>query len=162
MIKQNDKKCKKIIQEIGCFFRCCGLIAEFRTGRSLTAKQINDTWKWAKDTKRINDNDDVVDSASIATRFLRVLGDDGRFVEVGQFTNGRTSYYPAYKFTELARIDALIQKIKQNGPNKTHYRVIDRFANLLEDPHEPPINATGVYYSILYAYVEGKKNEKIN
>lgn len=155
MVKQNDKKCLEVIQKIGCFFRSCGNIAEIKTGRNLTAKQINDCWKWAKNTKRINDDDDVVDSASIATRFLRVLGDDGKFVEVGTFKQGVTSFYPAYKFTELARIDALIQKISQNGPSKTHFRVVDNFGNVLEDPHEPAIKPTGIYYSILYAYIPG-------
>lgn len=156
-IKQNDPTCLPDIQRIGCFFRSCGLIAEYKTGRSLSAYAINETWQWAKSTRRVDDQGCVKDSASIATRFLRILGDTGRFVEVGTFSTGETRYYPAVS-SIYRRIDAIIQKIKQGGPSVTHFRVVDKTGKLIEDPHNPPIHVLGVYYSILYAYVPGGTN----
>lgn len=155
MIKQNDLRCLPVIRDIGCFLTCCGYIAEKRpeTRKRLKATDLNETWKWAKETKRIDDEDNIKDSASIATRFLRLLGDSkGRFIEVGLFKDGITQYYPAYKGTPLARIDALIQKIEQNGPSKYHFRVVNKKGCLIEDPHEPEIGVQKVCYSILYAY----------
>lgn len=151
-VKQNDPLCLKRIQEVGCFFRSCGLLAEYKTGKSLTAPQINATWDWAKATKRIDENDCMKDSASVATRFLRILGDNGRFIEVGLFKDGEMQYYPAFKGSSLARADALIQKVKTNGPEGTHFKVVDKLGKTIEDPHEPAIKGTGVLYSILYAY----------
>lgn len=40
-IKQNDSRCMKVMQDIGCFVRSCGLVAEIRTGKSLTVEQVN-------------------------------------------------------------------------------------------------------------------------
>lgn len=153
-IKQNDSRLKEPIPDIGCFFRSCGLIAEMKVKKALTDEQINELWDWAKGTGRINENDDVRDSASIATRALRVLGDKGRFIEVGLFKDGITQFYPAYKNTDYARIDALIQKIKSNGRIGTHFRVVGKSGTVLEDPHEPPIKEYGIFYSILYCYCE--------
>lgn len=152
-IKQNDVGVKNPIPELGCFFRCCGLIAEYKTGKSLTVEQINQTWDWAKATVRIDDKDNIRDSASIATRFLRLLGDNGRFIEVGLFKDGVSQYYPAFKNTELSRADALIQKVKTNGKYGTHFRVVGKTGVVVEDPHEPAINSKEIFYSILYAYV---------
>lgn len=156
-IKQNDSLLLPEIQKIGCFFRSCGLIAEYRTGNYLTHKQLNDGWKWAKSKGYINGNDDVINSAQIATYFLRELKDSGRFVEIGVFSNGKKTIYSGVKNTSYEHIDALIQKIKQNGPSKYHFRVVDKYGELIEDPHAPAITARGIFYSILYAYVEGKK-----
>ena len=151
-IKQNDAECLPDIQRIGCFFRSCGLIAEYKTGKALTAPQINATWTWAKKTKRIDENNCVKDSASIATRFLRELGDNGKFYEVGLFKDGSTTFYPSVKGTEFARIDSLIQKVETSGPEGTHFRVVDKLGKLIEDPHEPEINYKKIMYSILYCY----------
>lgn len=152
-IKQNDFRCLPEIRDIGCFFRSCGLIAEYKTYKYLTVKQINDSWLWAKENKYIDEENCVVKSAPIANHFLEILGDKGRFIEVGTFKNGITEFYPAYKGTELARIDALIQKIKTNGPEGTHFRPVDKKGICIEDPHEPPIKACAFIYSILYAYI---------
>lgn len=154
-IKQNDIRCKHPIPEIGCFFRSCGLIAEYKTCKELSASHINDTWDWAKDTKRIDSKDDIKDSASIATRFLRCLGDKGRFIEVGLFRDGASQYYPAFRGTPLARCDALIQKIETKGLYGTHFRVVSKFGTVVEDPHEPEIKGKPLY-SILYAYEPGE------
>ena len=155
-IKQNDSRCIPAMQKIGCFVRSCGLIAELRTGRDLTAEQINALWAWGKEARRIDENDNVKDSASIATRALRMLGDGGRFVEVGTFKDGVATYYPSVRGTGFARADALIQKIRQGGQSVTHFRVVDARGNLIEDPHEPPIQPRGIFYTILYAYIPGK------
>lgn len=156
-IKQNDPECYPIIQKSGCFFRSCGLIAEIRTGKLLTAEQLNNIWDWAKNVGYINREDNVQDSAGIANMFLRELGNNsGKFIEVGTFSQGKTTYYPSIKkYTpDLCRIDALIQKIKQNGPQGTHFRPVTKAGDVIEDPHEPPIHCQGIYYSILYAYEE--------
>lgn len=155
-IKQNDIRCKHPIPEIGCFFRSCGLIAEYHTKKELTADMINQTWDWAKESKRIDSSDNIKDSASIATRFLRLLGDNGRFIEVGLFRDGKTQYYPAFVSTPLARCDALIQKVATDGKYGTHFRMVDAKGVVMEDPHEPPIKAKSIYYSILYAYEKGE------
>lgn len=156
-VKQNDPACYPIIQHSGCFFRSCGLLAEFKTGELLTAEQLNNIWDWAKAIGYINRRDEITKSAEIANMFLRELGNQtGRFIEVGTFSQGKVNYYPGIKKynPELCRIDALIQKIKQGGPQGTHFRPVDKAGNVLEDPHEPAIKCLGIFYSILYAYEE--------
>lgn len=153
-IKQNDPRLNEKIQKIGCFFISCADVAQMKANKTLTAEQINDVWNWSKDTHRIDGLDNITDSASIINRFLRVLESDGHFAEVGTFKDGKTTFYPAVQ-KKNRHIDALIQKIKQGGKSKTHFRVVNNAGELLEDPHEPPIKALDIYYSILYAYIEG-------
>ena len=155
-IKQNDKRLYPIIQKIGCFFVSCAIVAQNTAGKDLTASQINAVWDWAKKTKRVDQNDNITDSASIINRFLRVLGSAGRFIEVGTFRDGRTQFYPLVN-EKYRHVDALIQKIKQGGKSVTHFRVVDRKGTLIEDPHEPPIKALSVYYSILYCFIKEEK-----
>lgn len=152
-IKQDDPRCIEPMRTIGCFVRSCGLIAEYKTGRDLTARQINELWTWGKSAKRINEQDEVTDSESIATRALRELGDAGRFVEVGKFENGIITWKPAYKGTPICRFDAGIQKIRQGGPHGTHFIVVDRYGNLIEDPYSHNIKSQGIIYTRIYAYI---------
>ena len=179
-IKQNDKDCLPVIQTSGCRFRCDGLAAEYRTGRALTAAQLNAVWIWAQDTNRIGSEQPVncgvkrneafnpkcpkcphwsdckfnceKDGASIATRFLRELGDNGRFAEVGTVRNGAVSWYPAIS-EKNRRMDACIQKIKQGGPQGTHFRLAGTDGALIEDPHDPPVAKLGIIYTVIYAYI---------
>jgi len=151
-IKQNDSRLKEEIQKIGCFFISCAIVAQNTAGKELSAEQINSVWDWAKKTHRIDQNNNITDSASIINRFLRVLEARGRFLEVGTFRDGRTQFYFAVS-EKYRKIDALIQKIKQGGKSVTHFRVVDRKGALIEDPHEPPIKALDVYYSILYCFI---------
>lgn len=152
-IKQNDSQLKPRIQEIGCFYRSCGLVAEYFTGCSLTAEQLNDGWNWAHSKGFINGKDDIVTSAPIIEHFSKLLDPtlQGRMLEVGLFKDGVVQYYPA---APLRRFDFLIQKIRQNGPNKYHFRMVNKRGELIEDPHDPVINVTGIDYSILYAWKE--------
>ncbi len=143
LIKQTDKRLNEKIQKIGCFFISCADVAQMKTGRELTAEQINETWQWAKETHRIDGLDNITDSASIINRFLKVLDYAGHFCEIGTFTNGKTEFYPSIK-NKHRHIDALIQKIKQGGISKTHFRVVNNRGEVLEDPHEPPIKALGI------------------
>ena len=152
-IKQNDSRLNERIQKIGCFFISCADVAQMKTGKALTTLQIEETWKWAKEAKRIDALENIVDSASIINRFLKILGDSGHFCEIGTFRDGKTEFYPAIK-QKHRHIDALIQKIAQGGKGKTHFRVVNNRGEVLEDPHTPPIKALGVYYSILYAYID--------
>lgn len=155
-IKQNDERLLEDIQKIGCFFRSCGIIAENHTNKNLTVEQINNGWKYAKEKGLIDKKNNVVTSAPIINYFLKELGDKGRFIEIGIFQNGKTFFYSSIRDTVYCHIDALIQKIKQNGKSKTHFRVVDKMGELIEDPHLPPIKVQGIYYSILYAYIKGK------
>jgi|GEM_PF-2483078 hypothetical protein len=182
-VKQNDKNCLPIIQTSGCRFRCDGLAAEYRTGKSLTAEQLNETWQWAQDTNRIGKDQPIncgvkrneafnpkcatketkcphwddckfnceLDGASIATRFLRQLGDKGHFTEVAIIRNGIIEWYPAIS-QKNRRMDVCIQKIRQGGLQGTHFRFVDKNAVLIEDPHNPAITAQGVIYTVIYAY----------
>jgi hypothetical protein len=187
-IKQNVKDCLPIIQSSGCRFRCDGLAAEYKTGKSLTADQLNETWKWAQDTNRIGKDQPIVcgikrndafnpkcpkcahwndckfncelDGASIATRFLRLLGDSGSFSEVGTIDKtGTIRWYPNTAENNR-RMDAVIQKIHQGGPQGTHFRFVDEKYKLIEDPHSPPLTVvptkelpTGIYYMVIYSYI---------
>lgn len=153
-IKQNDPDCLPVMQKIGCFVRSCGLVAEYHTGKSLSAGQINELWETAKRKGFVNGSDDVVASAPIINLALRMLGDKGRFIEVGIFAEGKTSYYPSVQ-EKYRSIDALIQKIKQSGPSGTHFRLVDKAGYLIEDPHDPEIKVKGICYSILYHYIGG-------
>lgn len=133
--------------------RSCGLVAEYKVDEMLSAAQINNLWIWGKENYFINENDSVINSSALINRALAMLGGKGRFIEVGTFTNGKANYYGSVPL-HLRRADACIQKISQNGPSGTHFRLVDPKGNLIEDPHEPVIKATGIFYSILYAYVE--------
>lgn len=155
MIKQNDPNCLPVVQRIGCFVRACGAMAEFATGEELTADQINDLWNWAKKTGNVDHEDNVKHSAPIATRALRILGNEhGQFVEVATFTRGRMNYYASVGEGLKKCPKYYIQKIKTNGPVGTHFRNIDNEGKLLFDPHAPEINSQGIFYSIVYAYRE--------
>jgi hypothetical protein len=140
---------------------------------------LNDTWEWAQDTGRIGNKQPIdcgikrneafnprcpkcahwsdckfnceLDGASIATRFLRQLGDNGHFTEVGTIKNGVVSWYPATS-QQNRRMDVCIQKIRQGGPQGTHFRLVNKNGVLTEDPHNPAIAALSVIYTVIYAY----------
>lgn len=157
-IKQNNIGCRKEVSEYGCFYRSCGLIAEFKSGKNLKLSQINDGWTICKDKGFIDSNDNVKDSAGIINYFWNdVFEMPGKFIEIGTFKNGVTSYYGWLSTAdkEYRKIDALIQKIKCNGTYGTHFRPVNKKGLLLEDPHEPEINVQEVCYSILYHFVKG-------
>lgn len=153
MIKQNDKDCLPIVQKIGCFVRSCGAMAEFKTGKELTAEQINALWDWAKKSGHINANNCVKHSAPIATRALRMLGDNhGQFIEIATFTKGRMNYYGSVTEDLKVLPKSFIQKIKTECTAGTHFRIVGSDGSVMFDPYEPPIKALDIYYSIVYAY----------
>ncbi len=156
LIYQNDTRLYPVIRSIGCFVRSCGGIAELKTGRALTAGQINELWDWAKASGNVNRENNVRRSAPIATKALRMLGDKGSFVEVATFQNGRTSYYASVSPEMRARPKSYIQKIKTGGTEGTHFRVVGYDGEVLFDPYNPPPKALSIFYSIIYAYVGGK------
>ena len=156
LIKQNDPRLGLFMQKSGCFVRSGQLIAELKVGKALTAKQIMQIFRDSQSLGYLDNSNLVTNSAGIANLALKTLGDTGRFVEVGIFENGSTKWYGWAIGTKWARADALIQKIKQGGPQGTHFRVVDNLGKLIEDPHTPEIAVQGIYYSILYAYEEGK------
>lgn len=154
-IKQNNIGCRKEIREYGCFFRSCGLIAEYKTLKSLTVTQLNEGWDYCKKEGFIDDKDNVKLSDAIINYFLHVLGGSGKFVEIGTFENGVKNLYSWSKKCNLST-DALIQKIGCNGYYGTHFRPVNNKGALIEDPHEPEINVHKIYYSILYHYFKGE------
>lgn len=158
-IKQNNIGCRKELAEYGCFYRSCGLIAEFKSGKNLTVNQLNVGWDICKEKGFINAADDVVDSAGIINYFWNdVFGFPGKFVEIGIFKNGIKDFYGWVKNGDKSyrEIDALIQKIGCNGQYGIHFRPVNKKGVLLEDPHEPEITPQNVYYSILYHFIGGK------
>lgn len=153
MIKQNDKRCLPVIQKIGCFVRSSGALAEFKTGKKLTAEQINELWKWAKKSGHINHDNVVKHSAPIATHALRMLGDEhGQFIEIATFTKGKMNYYGSVTEDLKELPKSFIQKIKTEYTDGTHFRVVGPDGSVMFDPYEPPIKALDIYYSIVYAY----------
>lgn len=155
-LKQNASGLYLAIQQIGCFFRAALHMAELATGKALTVKQINEAWDKAKNFHYIGEingqKDCVITSAAIANLGLRLLGDHGRFLEVGIFKAGRLIWYSGTN--KMANF--WIQKITQNGPNKTHFLNINADGSLIWDPHEPGIKPASVQYTICYRY-EGTK-----
>lgn len=154
-VYQNDDKCYKVVQRIGCFVRSCGGIAEIKTGERLSAEQINALWDWAKATGNVNRNDDVRRSAPIATKALRMLGDKGSFVEIATFKNGHMNYYASVSAALKTAPKSYIQKVRTGGEVGTHFRVVSNDGTDLFDPYYPAPKATAVLYSIVYAYVGG-------
>lgn len=154
IVKQNDKDCLPIVQRIGCFVRSCGAMAEMKTEKELTAKQINELWNWGKKSGHINLDDIVKHSAPIATQALKMLGGSGRFIEIATFKDGKMNYYGSVteEFKRLPKF--YIQKIKTNGHEGTHFRNVDFNGNLIFDPHYPDIKPEGIFYSIVYVYKE--------
>lgn len=153
-LKQNNKSLMRDIQQVGCFFRSAQFIAENKTAQCLTAQQINAMWIWANEKGIIKNRIMVKGAAPIANRALEILSDDGRFVEVGIFQNGTTTYYTGVHYG-LQRIDALIQKVKQPAGSvyPEHFRVVDKASTVLFDPYEPPLKNCTPMYSILFAYM---------
>ena len=150
-IKQNDPGCLEKVQKIGCFVRTCGLAAEYFTGKCLTVEQVNELWLWAKDSGKVDGNDCVINSAAIMTHALKMLGDDEHyFAEIGTKQAGEPPVFYAWAANKGLKPDTFIQKILQNGPEGTHYRLVNERDELIEDPHEPVINVKGVVYTILY------------
>ena len=49
-------------------------------------------------------------------------------------------------------MDVCIQKIRQGGPQGTHFRLVDKSAVLIEDPHTPAIAAISIIYTVIYVY----------
>lgn len=156
MIKQNDDRCMPIIRRIGCFVRSCGAIAELKTGKELSAYQINILWVWAKKHGYVNDHDDVVQSAPIATEALRMLGDTGRFVEIATKYPEKAPQYYGWVDTEMKNGEKyFIQKIRTHGKLKTHFRVVNEKGKLVFDPFEPAVHVVGEFHTVVYLYLGG-------
>lgn len=152
-IKQNHPDCLEVIRRVGCFARAAMYIGELVTGIVLTADQINEIWTWAIENNFITRGEhNVRESAPIINRVLEITGHPGRVYEVGTFSKGALSWYPSVPIS-MRRPDYLIQKIKQGGPEKTHFRNVTRNGKLLWDPHDPEIKVKGIFYSIIYVYV---------
>ncbi len=152
-IKQNNPACIEVIRRVGCFARAAMYIGEEITGIPLTPTQINGIWSWAEDEGFITRGEHLLrESAPLANRVLELAGNPGRVYEVGTFAKGKLTWYPSTP-ASMRRPDFLIQKIKQGGPEGTHFRNVTRNGKLLWDPHYPEIRVLGIFYSIIYVYV---------
>ena len=165
-LKQNDAELYIPIAQIGCFFRSSANMAEQEAEKEkkpihfLTAEQLNKLWDLSINFKYIKKELDpvtnkvdytVILSAAIANLALDMLGISGRFVEVATFQNGKMNWYGSVK-GEQKRADYFIQRIKQNGPSKTHFRNVYADGVLLWDPHRPQIQVQDIYYTICYRF----------
>ena len=149
-IKQNTKGLKEIIQKSGCFFRAATHIAELETKKKLTKTQINELYRYCRKCCIIDVDDDVVNSAEVATLALRFLGNaTKRITEVATFQNGVMGWYQSIPKAER-KADYYIQKGMQNGPQKYHFYNVDKYGKVTWEPHEPAIKITKVLYTICY------------
>lgn len=154
MIKQNHPQCMPIIRSVGCFVRSCWALAELKTGRRLKANEINKLWIFGKSSNLIDHNNNVKESAPLATEALRVLGDSGSFVEIATFIEGKMNYYSWVTPAMKERKKWFIQKIKTNGKIGTHFRVVNKEGKLIFDPYEPECTVQSIFYSVVYIYLE--------
>lgn len=152
-LKQNASGLYLEIQKIGCFFRSACHLAEMKAGKALTVDQLNKLWEFSKSFKYINQENNIVVSAPIANLAGEVLGLKGHFIEVATFKDGMLVWYGSVPVSQR-RIDYYIQKIEQPGPSKTHFTVVDKYGDLVWDPHDPDITKLKVYYTICYKYEE--------
>ena len=154
LIFQNDGRLSEVIQKVGCFIRSCGACAELHEDKELTAEQINSLLHYGRAKKIIDNKNNLLESAPLMTKALRLLGNQkGYFAEVGIKRGGKISLYPWAEKRGISP-DTFIQKIRQNGPNKYHFRVVNRKEELVFDPHNPEIKCQGVEYTICYKYME--------
>jgi hypothetical protein len=143
-----------VINVIGCFVRSCGAVAELKSGKELSAEQIDHLWIFGKNHGYIDEHDNVKESAPIINEAARILELKGRFFEVATFKNGILEYYKSVS-DELRRAPkSYIQKVATNGEVGTHYWVVNYAGKILFDPYEPPVNPRKVLYTIVYAYKE--------
>ena len=153
-LPQNASGLYLAIQKVGCFFRAACNIAEDATHKALNVVQLNKLWDEAHELRYINSADCIVNSAAIANLALKELHNyAGLVTEIGTFRDGKLYYYPAIPESKR-RGDYFIQKINQNGPSKTHFRRVDKYGNVLFEPHNPAINSQGTIYTIIYRYGE--------
>lgn len=153
-LPQNASGLYLAIQKVGCFFRAACNIAEDASHKALNVNQLNKLWDLAHELRYINKEDSIVNSAAIANLALKELHNfSGLISEIGTFKDGVVNYYPSVP-DEKRRGDYFIQKISQNGPSKTHFRRVDKYGDVLFEPHKPAINSTGTIYTIIYRYGE--------
>lgn len=156
-LKQNASGLYLQIQQIGCFFRAACHMAELEAKKQnkyvqkLNQAQLNHLWDLAKQFEYIDHENNLVKAEKLATAALRHLDLPGRFVEVAVFQDGKMGWYPGLKGAQK-RADYFIQKIRQNGPSKTHFRNVQNDGQLLWDPHDPDINVAGIFYTICFRY----------
>ena len=154
MIKQNDCRLLPEIRTVGCFVRSCGAVAELKAGKTLSYRQINELWNWAKKSGCLNKNNDVKHSAPIITKAYEMLGFKGRFFEIATFKNGKMGYYGSVGDGLKSVPKFYIQKIATDGTIGTHFRVVDWEGVVVFDPYEPAPEAKKILYSIVYAFQE--------
>lgn len=164
-LKQNASGNYIEIQKIGCFFRCACNMAEREAKKrgkyiyTLTSEQLNRLWDRASilgyigDIKRSDGTVEklcVKNSAGIATIALQELNLPGRFKEVATTSEEGSCWYGGANTT----VNYRILKMRQNGPSKTHYIMVNEKNELLWDPHDPEIQNQKTLYVISYRYEE--------
>lgn len=140
------------ISRIGCFFKSCLAIAEMDVGKYFSLEDHSRIWDICKQFGYINKEDNIKMSANIISLAYRKLGVEKQVIEVGTSASG---FYPwVMTNKKFQDVKARIQKIEQNGPSKTHFRLVDKEGKLLWDPHQPEIHCIKPFYTIWY-YIGG-------
>lgn len=160
MIKQNTSGLYLQIQKIGCFFISACNMAQLEAKnrgaykKELSIPELNRIWDQALVFQFIDSADYTMkNSAGVANLAAETLNLPVKFREVATERNGVPLWYSGIG---EKRADYRIKKIFQGGPSKTHFILVDRDGNLIEDPHEPPIKSLGVAYTIFYRVDEKK------
>lgn len=149
MIYQNDSALSERMQKSGCFIRSSFLVAELKTGKVLDAKLINILENLCIERGYVDDAQySVKVSAPIIQLAFEYLGEHRKVIEIGTSRDGEDTLY---QWARGSRIDARIQKIRQPGPQKYHFRVMEE--GRVYDPHDPQITSLGEEYSILYRII---------
>lgn len=152
MYKQYNSNFLPIIQKVGCFFLSCVNLVELKTGVKLSINQINDLWNFCKETKIIDENNNIVSSAKIMNQILKNSGLKIRCYEVATKQDNKINYYPSV--SENFRNNenkGFIQKIKTSGVYGTHFRIVNNSDMVIYDSVDVE-NYQKIFYTIVYVF----------
>lgn len=162
MIKQNNEKLLKCIQDYGCFFLSCVNLVEWKTDIKLNENEINDLWHKCKKLGYINNNDDIVNSASIMNVILKLKNSDLVCLEIGTYKpkehieKSEIQYYKGVP-EHLKKLDKYyIQKLKTYGKYGTHFRVITENGHIF-DSVDGYYEYDKIMYNIVYVFTNKRK-----
>lgn len=152
MHKQNEIGLKIVIRDIGCFFLSCVNLVEFKTGLKLSVKEVNELWDFCKRNNIIDKNDDVVSSAKIMNRILKIKNSDLRCYEIATQKQGVKHFYKGIS-NEIKNMEHYyIQKLQTDGKYGTHFRVITENGNIF-DTYDRFYYFDKVLYNIVYCFI---------
>ena len=168
MLKQRDLP--EPIKSQGCFFMSCIYPAQKITGYTFSHKEVDFLWleviakgyiiesSWTDNKGHQRTAYKVRTSAKIMNLAMREAGSNREFHEIGTFSGGKFNWYALGNNPEYRKPNAfLIQKVKvDNDEGGEHFRVVDRFGNVIYDPETLKYKMRSIVYSICY-YLEAVK-----